>query len=153
MREGVWGLLSYATEIEIDIGTQHGREGGPVGIHLNHLLGHLLVFAEHARQMLQAGNYSGTLSAQLNLRNIRNVPWIHFSDGFANTGPKSILDDSAVIEMELDASLLIESRDVFIKDLLKQLLFALIWPDVASSDTQIQQLISFGHSYNMWQKE
>lgn len=153
LEASVWGLLCYCTEIEIDTGTPHGTESGPVGIHLNHLLGHLLVFAEHARQMLSAGNYIGTLSAQLNLRNIRNVPWIYFPDGFATEGPKSILDDSAVIEMELNASLLIDSRDVFIRDLLKQLLFALNWPVVASSDTQIQHLISFGYKYNMWQQK
>jgi hypothetical protein len=153
LEASIWGLLSYSTEIEIDTGTPHGREGGPIGIHLNHLLGHLLVFAEHARQMFHARNYTGTLSAQLNLRNIRNVPWIYFPDGFATEGPKSILDDSAVIEMEIDASLLIESRDAFIGNLLKQLLFALNWPAVASSDEQIQQLISFGYKYNMWQSK
>jgi hypothetical protein len=40
----VWGHLTYSSEVEIEI-----QPGGPVGIHLNHFLGELLVFLEHSR--------------------------------------------------------------------------------------------------------
>ena len=52
--------------------------------------------------------------------------------------------------MVLDVTQLIEHKDVFIKDLLRQLLFALNWPDVSSTDAQLEQLIQAGYFYNMW---
>ena len=149
LEASIWGLLAYSTEIEIAIGRE---TDGPMGIHLNQFIGHLLVFSEHAKRIFEKVGYLGSLSVQVYLKNIRGVPWYHFPDGFPEEGPKSVLDSGASIVFESDISRLIEKRDGFVTDLLHEIFFSLNWPDATSSDRQIHQLILSGYEYNLWRK-
>lgn len=149
LEASVWGLLAYTSEIEIVI----GRESeGPTGIHLNQFIGHLLVFSEHAKRILEKSGYIGSLSILINLRNVRGVPWFHFQSGYAEEGPKSLLDSDVSIVLEANVTRLLEERDGFVTDMLQEIFFSLNWPDVISTDNQIQQLILSGYDFNLWPK-
>lgn len=147
LEASVWGLLAYTSEIEIVIGRE---PEGPVGIHLNQFIGHLLVFSEHAKRILEKSGYIGSLSILINLRNVRGVPWFHFPSGHAEEGPKSLLDSDASIVLEANLTRLLEERDGFVTDMLQEIFFSLNWPDVISTDNQIQQLILSGYDFNYW---
>lgn len=145
----LWGVLAYATELEIEYGRGE-LENRPVGIHLNHFLGQLLVFTEHAKRMLTTCGYLGPIKVVLSLNKIRGVPWIHFPDGFAEENAKSILDDSAIIDFEIDSQQIIESRDVVVMAFLREILFAIDWPYAECTDAHLQRLIRAGYEFNMW---
>lgn len=149
LEASVWGLLAYTSEIEIVIGKE---AEGPTGIHLNQFIGHLLVFSEHAKRILEKSGYIGSLSILINLRNVRGVPWFHFPSGYAEEGPKSLLDSDASIVFEANVTRLLGERDGFVSDMLHEIFFSLNWPDVISTDNQIQQLILSGYDFNFWPK-
>ncbi len=149
----LWGVLAYSTEIEIAIGPPPREDDPPdrqVGIHLNQLLGYLLAFVEHAKRMLQSSGYQGNLTANLELRKIRDVPWFHFPGNFAEEGARSTLDDAAVLDFEFDTNRLNDSRDELVKDILRQILFAVNWPEAADTDEQLNLLIAAGYAFNYW---
>jgi hypothetical protein len=145
LEASVWGLLAYFTEIEIEIKT-----GVATGIHLDHFLGQLLAFAEHAGRILSKVGYFGSLNVHLDLQNIRGVPWIYFDHGFPETGPKSILDDFSSIVLEVAATRLMEQRDAFVIDLLKEIFFALNWPAISSSEDELRNIVLSGYKFNDW---
>lgn len=151
----LWGVLAYSMEIEVRFGP-HPQEDDPedrqIGIHLNHMLGHILVFTEHAKQMLLSCGYQGNLVANLELRKIRGVPWFHFPNGIAEEGARSILDDLAIINFELDTSRLIESRNDVVKDFLREIFFAVNWPEAAITEAEMDRLIAKGYDYNYWHR-
>ena len=123
---------------------------GPVGIHLNQFIGHLLVFSEHAKRILEKSGYIGSLSILINLRNIRGVPWFHFPSGYTEEGPKSILDSDATIVLEANIDRLIDERDGFVTDMLHEIFFSLNWPDVISTENHLKRLILSGYDFNFW---
>jgi len=123
----IWGHLTYSGEVEIEI-----QSGGPVGIHLNHFLGQLLVFLEHARRLLLESGFTGALQIGMELRNVQGVPWVSFPGGFPEEGPKSLFDSEVSFELELPATRLFEDRDNVAADLLREIFFALNWADVAA---------------------
>lgn len=149
LEASVWGLLAYMSEIEIKIGES---TESPFGIHLNQFIGHLLVFSEHAKRIFEKAGYMGALSIQINLRNVRGIPWFHFSSGYAEEGPKSLLDSDISIALETNMNRLLEKRDGFVADMLQEIFFSLNWPEVISKNDQLQQQILSGYSFNYWQK-
>lgn len=147
----VWGLLAYSTELEIEIGASDDSTP-PYAIHLNHFLGQLLVFTEHAKRILESCEYRGNLLVNLDLNNIRGAPWMHFPDGIPLEGPNSVLDDVATIDFDIEADRLIESSDDVVKDFLREIFFAMNWPEVANTDRQLDRLIDAGYNFNMWSR-
>ena len=149
----IWGVMAYSMEIESRLGPspqENDPDDRKNGIHLHSMLGHILVFAEHARTMLLSCGYQGNLVANLELRNIRGVPWCHFPGNIPQEKAKSVIDDLAVIDFEFTASRLIDSRDDVVKDFLREIFFAVNWSQAAITDDDIGKLISDGYKYNYW---
>jgi hypothetical protein len=149
LEANIWGMTAYASEIEIAIGADR-PERRSVGIHLNHFVGQLLVFAEHCCQFLREGGFTGSLSVDVELHRVRGVPWIYFPMQLAEEGPNSTLDDNISINLELTASQLIDERDNFVKRLLREVLFSLNWFELVSTEENLQQLVTAGYEYNFW---
>jgi hypothetical protein len=85
-------MLFYTTPI----GERHSQY---TGIHTNGFIGHVLVFVRHARSILQRLGYTGPLHIELALHDIRDIPWISFPRGFAETGSSSELDNTVAITL------------------------------------------------------
>src|SRR5205085_656579 len=64
----MWGHLTYSSEIEIEVGDKT-----VTGIHLNHFVGHILVFLEHAASLLRKSSFRGELELTLELHGIKGV--------------------------------------------------------------------------------
>ncbi len=142
----IWGLLFYASEIE------HHRPNYS-GIHLNHFLGQLLVFLEHARMLLQDIGYVGPLLVELRLESMRGVPWIFFDDAdVATSGPASELDDEVLIETLSSREELERTPDKLAMNLLRYIFFAMNWADEADTEEKLERLIRVGYTYNSWPK-
>jgi hypothetical protein len=140
----VWGLLYYVSEIE--------RVYEKVtGIHLSSLLGHILVFLEHARQLYSILGYDGTIEVRLILERIRGKPFLYFPMNIPEIGPSSRLDDSFGFDLLISSSRLKSQRDDVATDILRTLFFAMNWPDVATSSDSIKQCLQYGYEFNFWQ--
>ncbi len=142
----VWGHLTYASEMEFEV-----KAGGPSGIHLNHFLGQVLVFLEHAKQLLLRSGFLGELEFGLELRCIKRVKWVSFPDGFPEEGPASLLDSATSFDLQIPSNRLFENRDEVAADLLREIFFALNWAEVAATEWQLQQLLVSAYKYNFWQ--
>jgi hypothetical protein len=140
----VWGLLFYATEISRE------TSGGLNGIHLNHFLGHLLVFLQHAAQLISKFGYVGPLLVQMRMESICGVSWLYFNE-MTRQAPGSELDDDVTFDLLITTDELQQNRDEVAKNLLKYVFFALNWPDAVSSDDMLNLLIRRGYEYNMWE--
>jgi hypothetical protein len=100
----IWGMLFYGAGLIIE-------RGGGRGIHLYSLVGHLLVFLEHAKKMTTAFSYDGPLSIDITLRGIRDVPWLYMPDGVLCQGPLSVLDDTFSFSLPTTSDMLREQSD------------------------------------------
>jgi hypothetical protein len=144
LEANVWGLLFYATEIE--------RNTEKIAsIHLNHFLGQLLVFLEHARALISKFGYVGPLVIEMRMDSICGVPWIYFEHGSLVQGPSSELDDEVTFWLDTSTEELQDARDKLAAALLRYVFFALNWPDAASSKDKLEGLLRLAYEYNMWQ--
>jgi hypothetical protein len=142
LEANVWGLLFYASEIE------QKRENYS-GVHLNHFLGQLLVFIEHACLMLREIAYVGPLIIEMRLESMCGVPWVYFYQGVApRTGPASELDDEASFSIATTSETLGEKPDRIAMDLIRYVFFAMNWVDAADSDEKLEDLVKSGYLYN-----
>ena len=148
LEANIWGLLFYACEIEQPANTE-GR-GIPGTIHLHDFVGRLLVFLEHARQSYAIIGYDGTLEIRMVLERMRGKPFIHFPEGFAMKGPESYLDDNISFDLSSPSLRLHTSRDAVAVDILRILLFAVNFSEIAMEDTQTYRLLDHGYEFNIW---
>jgi len=148
LEANIWGLFFYVCEIEGEYGDNNTKSRG---IHLYAFLGRLLVFLEHVRQSYSAIGYEGTLEVRVVLERMRGTPFLYSSfAGFIDQGPSSQLDDKVSFVLSVPSSRLQTDRDTVSLDLLRILLFAVNWPDVASQDEKINVLLESGYKFNMW---
>jgi len=140
----VWGLVCYASEIE-------GVYEKVTGIHLRSLVGHILVFLEHARQLYSILGYDGTIEARLILERIRGKPFLYFPMNIPEIGPSSRLDDSFGFDLLISSPRLTSQRDDVATDIIRTIFFAMNWPDVATNSDYIKQCLENGYEFNHWQ--
>lgn len=138
-----WGTLYYTTPI-----AERRKEYD--GIHTNGFIGLLLVFLRHAQDTLERLGYNGPLHIELALSDIRDVPWIAFPDGFAQTGTSCELDNAVAFTLDTTTDDLDERQDILASELLRLVFFAMNWPDIADSPDKLDAIIATGYEYNFW---
>ncbi len=141
----IWGLLFYATEID-------GKGENYPGVHLNRFLGQLLVFLKHAQSMVGRFGYIGPLFIEMNLEGICGAQWIFFEHNQAQSGPVSDLDENVSISISSTTEDLSTRFDGVARDLLRFVFFAMNWPDLAESESTLNDAIYDGYSYNRWER-
>ncbi len=137
-----WGQLYYASEMAVE-------EGGAKGIHLWSLVGHLLVYLEHARVFYSTLGFNGRLHLQIRLERILNVPFLISQGRDLEEGPSSKLDRGLEFELDFLNTMLEAGGDQIARQLLKTILLGLNWASGAST-TSIEHLIAEGRKYNFW---
>jgi len=143
---GTSGHCYFAHEIE------HVTRSQVSGIHIDSLVGHLLVYARYLAKLVSKANYSGMLTIQLRLERVRGVRWLYFASGFPEQGPSSVLDDDIDIGASISAVDLVAKADALVSDLLRSILFSLNWPNAATNDESIKRFLRAGYTYNSWQE-
>ena len=111
---------------------------------------YLLAFLYHGRSYLRRVAYSGPILFQLEMEGIRDVPWVAFPTGVAETGPKSELDDRLTFSVETTNDKLDASCDHVASDSLRVIFFATNWSDVADNEEKRATLLQMGYEYNFW---
>jgi Putative DNA-binding domain len=146
LEANTWGVLFYASEIELEPPQQAKVMQG---IHSYHFVGQLLVFLEHARVVLGELGYVGPLTVEMRLEAIRGVPWITFEDRMAFTGPASQLDDVVTFSVDATADDLANRRDALAMNILRYVFYASNLTD-AVSVSSLEAYVRNGYDYNMW---
>jgi hypothetical protein len=146
LEANTWGVLFYASEIELEP-PQQAKD--MQGIHSYHFVGQLLVFLEHARVVLGELGYVGPLTVEMRLEAIRGVPWITFEDRMAFTGPASQLDDVVTFSVDATADDLANRRDALAMNILRYVFYASKLTD-AVSVSSLEAYVRNGYDYNMW---
>ena len=150
----IWGMLFYGTELDIEIAPQGTRafQSNPIsGIHLYRLVGHLLVFIEHATKMISRFSYEGTLSIDMTLSGILGVPLLYTrGDNVMYKGPISELDDDFSFSLPTTSEALRKQSDGLVMSMLQYILFGMNWPEYASSADSREALMRSGYEYNFW---
>jgi Schlafen, AlbA_2 len=149
----VWGMLFYGVELDIEIGPK--QTGGLVvtsttGIHLYRLVGYLLVFVQHATQLMSGLGYAGPLSIEIALSGIRDVPWLYSENNSLMTGPISELDDGFSFDLQTTSDELRDRRDGLVMNMLQYILFGMNWSEYASDPKLLEDLMTAGYGYNFW---
>jgi hypothetical protein len=139
----IWGLAYYTAPIG-------ERRSEYTGIHTNEFIGHLLVFLHHACVLVQRVRYTGPLHVELLMDGARNVPWIAFPHGFAETGPNSEFDNTVTFTVDTTTDELQNECDRLASDLLQYVFFAINWPGVADNAEKLAALVGVGYEYNYW---
>jgi hypothetical protein len=143
LEANIWGMLFYAAPIG-----EERREC--TGIYTDGFIGYVLVFLRHARSMLQRVRYAGPLHIEVALHDIRDVPWISFSRGFAQAVAKSELDNTVVFALSSTTDDLQLRPDGLATEILQTIFFATNWPGVADSTEKLDAIIRAGYEYNSW---
>jgi hypothetical protein len=138
-----WGLAYYTAPIG-------ERRAEYTGIHANEFIGLLLVFMHHASLLVQRVGYTGPLHVELLMDGIRNVPWISFPHGFAETGPSSELDNTVTFNVDTTSDEIQSECDGLAGELLQLVFFAINWPRVADNSEKLANLVKAGYQYNNW---
>ena len=138
----IWGQLYYASEIAVE-------EGNAAGIHINSLIGHLLVYLEHARLVYSKMGFHGRLQALVRLERILNVPLLIGGGGALQTGPFSRLDRGLEFTIDFLTTAIETGVDEIAAQLLETIMLSLNWP-AAATPTRLNNLISEGRKYNFW---
>jgi hypothetical protein len=79
-----------------------------------------------------------------------NVLWLYFLHNTAQKGPKAGFDSDITLDLEVSASRLLERRDEVVADVLREVFFAMNWPDVASTTDNVNSLLQEGYGFNFW---
>lgn len=143
LEANVWGHLYYATEIE------EVNEAQLV-IHLHLLLGHLLVYLEHARLFYEKVGFNGTLDFVVRLEHVLRVPLFSRRVGFRQTPPASRFDDVVEFEAHFTSAILQSARDTIATQLIRTILFALNWPGAAMEEPTAQMFLGDAYEFNGW---
>jgi hypothetical protein len=150
----IWGMLFYGSELDIEIGPKQtaGLHQTPTtGIHLYRLVGYLLVFLAHAKQMITGFGYDGPLTIDIALSGIIDIPWLYSEDNMGIfKGPVSELDDAFSFCIPTTSDGLREHRDTLAMKMLQYILFGMNWSDYASKPELLEKLLRSGYRYNFW---
>lgn len=141
----IWGMLFYGTQID-------GDHNGTFGIHLYEFVGTLMVFLQHAGEMLPALGYTGPILVETALSRILGVQWLHAPQGWITTSPGSKLDDYVAFSLETTSEVLHETPDAVAMDVLRYVFFSVNWPDLVDTPQKLEELVRSGYKYNSWRQ-
>jgi hypothetical protein len=138
-----WGMLFYVTRIDQD-------HNGTQGIYVRQFVGYLLLFMQHAGQMLQRLGYSGPLEIEMALDSLLSVQWLDIAQAgtWYVTRPGSELDDSVKFSVSTTREELSNAPDVVVMDLLRYVFFSVNWSDLADTPQKLEKLVREGHQFN-----
>src|SRR5260370_37525255 len=100
--------------------------------------------------MLRRLGYTVPLHIELAMHDVRDIPWISFPSGFAETGSKSEPDNTVVFTLTSTTDDLQQRPNGLATDMLRQVFFAINWPSVADSEEKLDAIIRAGYQYNNW---
>ena len=144
MDANIWGQLYHATEVE-DLNKDQQNV-----IHLHLLLGHLLVYLEHARMFYQRVGFNGSLRIVLRLERVLRVPLYSNHIKFMADPPSSQFDDVIGFSTDFSSQIFESDRDNIASQLIGTILFALNWPSVATDENTIEIFIADAYKFNGW---
>jgi Putative DNA-binding domain len=139
----VWGMLFYAVQISDD-------HNGTLGIHLLQFTGYILLFLEHASQMLKQMAYSGPVSVGTELTAVRGANWLVPQYEVMFPTPGSELDDRVVFSVATTSEGLREKRDAIAMEILRFALFAVNCANLVDTTERLEQLVRKGYEFNSW---
>jgi len=145
----VWGMLFYGTDLDTEINL---KSTSISGIHLYRLVGHLLVFTEHANQMTSRFGGESPLSFDVTLSDILGIPWFYSQGdmGGIYEGPKSPLDDEFSFSLPTTSEELRKRPDALVMSMLQHILFAMNWSDYVNKPAGLESLLRTGYKCNSW---
>lgn len=136
-----WGMLFYVTKVDDD-------HNGTYGIHLRQFVGYLLLFLEHAGQMLRSLSYAGPLQVELSVDSLLSVRWLDPDQGWYRQVPGSVLDDAIALSISTTSDVLGNDPDSVARELLRYVFFSVNWSDLVNSPEKLKKLIRDGHTFN-----
>lgn len=143
-----WGQVSYFFEIEYLLNKESSKVPS---IHLNALLGHILVSLAHSGKFYRNLGFNGSLLLRTLMMRVRGKAFTHYPHGnVAFTGPASRIDDEITIDISIPATRLIEHRNGVAADLFKLLFFSLNWAGAASDEAAVADLLNGAAKFNHW---
>jgi len=140
----IWGQFCYAREVE-----GQGNVGNYV--HVQQLVGALLLYLEHARRMLLEVGFDGTLRFAVGLERVLKRPF--FITGYAGQVEKcgcSILDDEIAFQQDCSSEEFRSSRDRIAVELLRTIFYAVNWPEGVADEASIAGILEMGYKFNLW---
>lgn len=143
LEANVWGQLYYATEVEEVTNSQNV-------IHFHLLLGHLLVYLEHARVFYEKLGFNGTLHFIVRLERVLRRPLYSRRIGFMQTPPASQFDDVVEFSADFTSDVLENTRDKIAAQLIRTMLFALNWPGAAADESTAEMYMADAYDFNSW---
>jgi Putative DNA-binding domain len=145
----VWGMLFYVTKLDEKAYTDKVS-----GIHVYAFVGHLLMFLQHANDLLQLMGATGSMLVETSLKDIRDRQWLYaqtIGSGIAPVGsskPISGLDDAFALSVSTTVEILRERPDDILMELLRSIFFSLNWADLTDTEGKLQSLIQDGRRFN-----
>ena len=143
----VWGQLMYSCEIEHLEGE---GEQQVAYIHLDCLLGNILVVLEYARIFYGEIGHNGLLLLRTSLKRVQGKPFLYFRYDLPKIGPSSRIDNEISFDISSSTVRLNEQRDEVASDLFKVLFFSLNWSQQGVNTSRITELLNAAKSYNNW---
>jgi len=142
----VWGMLFYGTYMPTT------NPSDVTGIHINRVIGSMLVFVVHAGKMIQALGYSGPIMLDVSLRSIIDVSWVHAWQGYPEKVGGSRLDDEVTFNVQSTTDDLRDRPYGVLIEILRQILFSVDLAGYAGSTQNLETIVKKGYEYNGWEK-
>jgi hypothetical protein len=122
----------------------------PKSVNVYKLVGLLLVFLHHAREMLSTWPNPGSLTIEVALAGVRGVEWSVEYRGVGLLAPSSLLDDDFAFSERTTIQDLSEKPEEIALGLLSRILFAMDWIDKGDGLNEVDRLLVAGYDYNYW---
>jgi hypothetical protein len=139
-----WGSLFYAEDVQAKL---NDSPDTPPVVHLNRLVGGLLVFLAHAGRYLTKAGFDGLVWIRPELSRITGREL--WSGKLRSPGLGSPIDGEVTFDLTISSDRLKNDRDGVARDILRTLLFALNWGP--TDDSSIMNVMNIGYEYNSWQ--
>jgi schlafen family protein len=149
LEANVWGMVFYAVALN-----EESHPSSLEGIHLGEFVGHLLLFLQHASDLFQLTGLIGSILINTSLLSIRDRKWLYpqqVAPGMPSFGavrPPSGLDDALALSVSTTVENLRENPESIAMELLRSIFFSLDWRGLVADETQLGELIHYGHKFN-----
>jgi len=149
LEANVWGMLFYAVALN-----EKNHPSSLEGIHLGEFVGHLLLFLKHASNLFQLTGLIGSILIETSLLSIRDRKWLYpqqVAPGMPSFGavrPPSGLDDAFALSVLTTVENLRQNPENIAMELLRSIFFSLDWNGLIANETQLGELIHYGHRFN-----
>jgi hypothetical protein len=92
-----WGMLFYASKIELDYKEIKG-------IHVGQFVGYLLLFVRHSGKMLQSMGSAGPIHIEMTINSLLSSQWLNPQQSWFSPHPGSELDDDVTFSISTTPS-------------------------------------------------